>query len=104
MYTYTNDAGRMPTALAPRYGQKSTAVSPKRKLMATYGENGESLASNTICAPSRITAWSSDANREPSRIKNFSTIGLAAYRAMTKETPAPIAHEVETSATPRGVP
>ena len=43
-------------------------------------------------------------DREPSRIKNFSTIGLAAYRAMTKETPTPVAHEVETSATPKGVP
>jgi len=107
-------------ALAPRYGQNSTAVKPNRKLMATYGLNGLShatgpyshsfvqlnssrfvpdptlsrpnmkyisqvlnvsgkvtirrpcLASSTICAPSRMTAWSSAAKRLPS-----STPGLA---------------------------
>ena len=63
------------------YGQKSTAVSPRSPNGATYGENGESRARRTICAPSRITAWSSAANRLPSLMKSFSTMGRAACRA-----------------------
>ena len=80
----------MPTALAAMYGAKSTAVSPKAKDMATYGESGERRVKSTICAPSRITAWSSAANLYaltalPSspglsspRRKIFSTMGRAA--------------------------
>ena len=52
----------MPTALAAMYGAKSTAVSPNAKDIATYGESGDRRVKSTICAPSRITAWSSAAN------------------------------------------
>ena len=86
------------------YGRKSTAVSPNMNDMATYGETGESLASSTICAPSLITAWSSTANLLPSLTNTLSTSGLAAYRAMRNDMPAPTAHEVDTNATPTGVP
>ena len=86
------------------YGRKSTAVKPNMNDMATYGDTGDSLASSTICAPSLITAWSSTANLLPSLMNTRSTSGLAAYLAIRNETPAPTAHDVETSATPTGVP